>query len=62
MFSMCPEGLFRLQYITVHLYTVMSRGNALGKYTFIEHNKSVIFKTIIDNNFTKNILTTNHIQ
>ena len=29
---------------------------ALGKYTFIEHNKSVIFKTIIDNNFTKNML------
>ena len=26
---------------------------ALGKYTFIEHNKSIIFKTIIDNNLTK---------
>ena len=62
--SMClptPEGLFRLKYITIHLCTVMSRGNvclmstygvsqALGKYTFIEHNKSIIFKTIIENN------------
>ena len=73
--SLClpaPEQLFRLKYTTVHLCTVMSRemsvyltyevSQALGKHTFIEHNKSVIFKTIIDNNLTKNILTTNHIQ
>ena len=52
--SMClppPEGLFSLKYITVHLCTVMSRGNIC-----------LIFKTIIDNNLMKTTLTTNYIQ
>ena len=54
MYLAAPEWLFRLKYITVHIFILTYEvSQALGKYTFIEYNKSIIFKTIIDNNFSK---------